>query len=68
VVKIYELQTASRRLRGQAHPRATLTDHEVELMRELHEHLTEPWGYRRLAAKFETPRATVVAICQYRRR
>lgn len=43
-----------------------LTDHEVELMRNLHEY--HGFGYKRLAVKFDIPRRTVRDICNYRRR
>lgn len=59
-------KTASNRRCGQAHPRAVLTDHEVDLMRMLHE--IEGWGYKRLAKKFEVPKRTVRDICNYRYR
>lgn len=36
---------------GQDHPRAKLTNHEIELLLRLHDE--EGWGYRRLAKKFE---------------
>lgn len=50
---------------GETHWKADLSDHEVELMRSLHD---EGWGYRRLAAKFEIPRDTVRSIVNYRTR
>jgi len=51
---------------GEKHPKATLTDHEVELMRTLHEH--HKLGYKTLAKKFDVSVATVQHICRYRRR
>lgn len=51
---------------GQTHPNADLTDHEVDLMRELRE--KDRMSYAWLAAKFEVPKATVQKICQYQRR
>lgn len=45
--------------------RTVLTDHEVELMRQLHE---EGYGYRRLAKIFEIHRMTVRDIVTYRHR
>lgn len=48
---------------GQSHPQAKLTDHEVELMRRLHD---QGMGYRRLAAIFEVPRTRVQRICTYK--
>lgn len=51
---------------GEDHQRAKLTDHEVELMRRLHE--VEKIGYRQLAKMFDIARTTVRDICNYRRR
>lgn len=53
---------------GESHPRARLTDWEVELIRQLHEDLEEPIGYRRLAAIFEVSKRTIRDVCAYRRR
>ena len=47
---------------GEGHPRAKLTDHEVELIRVLHE---QGWGYRRLAEKFDITRGHAHRICAY---
>lgn len=47
-------------------PKVYLTDHEVEMLRVLHER--DGIGYRRLAAMFEVSRDTVRSICLYRRR
>lgn len=49
--------------RGENHPEAKLTDHEVELIRQFHE--DEGYGYKRLAKKFETPIRTIRDICNY---
>lgn len=43
--------------RGQRHPRAVLTDHEVELIRQLHER--DGWGYNRISKVFGVPKRTV---------
>lgn len=51
-------------LHGQNHPLAKLTDHEVELIRYLHEH--DGWGYRRLARVFEVSKAQIRRICGYK--
>ncbi|WP_199105721.1 hypothetical protein [Aquitalea palustris] len=51
---------------GQDHWKAKLTDHEVELMRLLHER--DGIGYRRLATMFDVSRDYVVRICKYRTR
>lgn len=48
--------------RGQNHPKATCSDHEVELIRRMHEC---GWGYKKLAAKFEMPVSTIRDICKY---
>lgn len=62
--------TTSRGLRGrragESHPRARLTDHEIELMRTMHEELG--MGYRRLARIFECGRSYVQKVCRYTRR
>ena len=66
--KIIKLVTTNDRglLIGEGHHRAKLTDHEVDLIRELHE--VHGVGYRVLARKFEVSRATIQSICNYRRR
>ncbi len=51
---------------GQGHAKAILSDHEVELMRELHE--VDGWSYGRLANKFEVSKSAVASICRYRTR
>jgi hypothetical protein len=50
---------------GEEHPKATLTDAEVELLRKLNE---AGLCYRELAEKFETNKGTVAKICRYERR
>lgn len=50
---------------GQDHPKAVLTDAEVEQMLALR---AEGWSYGRLAEKFEVSKNTVASICQGRRR
>lgn len=60
-------KSAKRRLAyGETHWKAELTDHEVDLMRGLHEE--DGWGYRRLSKTFEVPRETVRSIVNYRTR
>lgn len=59
------VKNCENRLRGQNHPKADLLDTEVDLIRQLHE---EGWGYKRLSAKFDKPRATIKSICRYRTR
>lgn len=49
---------------GEDHQHAKLTDHEVELMRHLHE--VDKVGYRRLAKMFDLSKTTVRNICNYR--
>lgn len=50
---------------GEDHPNARLTDHEVELIRQLRD---EGMSYRALAEKFECSRWTVGRICRFERR
>jgi ribosome-binding protein aMBF1 (putative translation factor) len=49
---------------GQRHPKAKLSDREVELLRHLRE--AEGWTYGQLAEKFEESKAYVVRLCKYR--
>lgn len=58
-------KSTSRRV-GQDHPKAKLTDREVDRMRNMHEN--DGWGYRRLSVTFEVALATVKGICRYRTR
>lgn len=48
--------------RGELHPKADLSDHEVELVRMMHE---GGMGYKKLAEKFDTPSSTIRDICKY---
>lgn len=54
------------RQQGETHSGARLTDHEVELVRHLHE--IEGWGYKRIAKKMDSPKRTIRDICKYRYR
>ena len=69
VVKHYE---GHHHTRGEAHPRAALSDHEIELMRQLYEEYpvgdSRHLGYRRLAKKFGVAKTTVRQFCNYKRR
>lgn len=49
--------------RGDDHPKAKLTNREVELMRQLHEE--DSLGYKKLSKIFETHVDTVRDICNY---
>ena len=51
---------------GEKHHRSTLTDHDIELIRELRERHRIPLGV--LAEKFETSIGHISNICNYRRR
>lgn len=51
---------------GETHHNATLTDHEVELIRELRFNHRIPLGV--LAEKFETSVGNISNICTFRRR
>lgn len=46
---------------GESHPRAVLSDHEVELLLELR---GEGYSYEWLAKKFEIHKQTVAKICR----
>lgn len=50
---------------GEDHPRAKLTDHDVEQIRRLAEGGMQ---YKHIAVKFEISRWTVGRICRYERR
>lgn len=57
------------RVVGESHQWATLTDHECDLMRSMHEEYEvghpKHLGYRRLAKMFGVGRTTVRQICNY---
>ena len=49
---------------GQLHPKAKLSDREVELLRTLRE--VDGYSYGKLAQVFEVSKDYVVRICKYR--
>lgn len=51
---------------GQDHPRAVLTDAQVEMVLVLHQR--DGWGYRRIARVLEVSRESVRDVCKGRRR
>lgn len=51
---------------GQDNPNAKLTDHEVDLIRELHE--GGGLSMREIAEKFEVAKSTIVGIVNFNRR
>lgn len=51
---------------GESHPRARLSDHEVDLMLTLREEYHMSYGM--LAAKFECSKSSVAKLCKYERR
>jgi DNA invertase Pin-like site-specific DNA recombinase len=51
---------------GESHPRAKLTDAQVDQIRNLFEEGFV--GYRALARFFGVPRTTIASICRYERR
>ncbi len=53
---------------GESHPKAVLTDHEVELLLELREENPAVHTYAWLAEKFEVSTMTVRSICRGRTR
>jgi len=62
--KLVAVNEKGRRI-GEDHPRAVLTNHEVDMIFELRE---IGWGYKRLAAKFEVSKRTIRDILKGRRR
>ena len=71
LTKVVGFNDAGRRV-GQSHPRAALTDREVELMRQLFEEYPrghpQHWSMGQLARKFEVAKSTVADIVLYRTR
>lgn len=53
---------------GEYNHRAVLSDHEIDLVRELREGDPGFWTYELLAEKFEVSKACIADICKYRRR
>lgn len=51
---------------GETHPRARLTDHDIDLILTLREE--HGLTYQQLADKFEVKKSTIADICKYRRR
>lgn len=49
---------------GEGHQRAVLSDHEIDLVRHLHEE--DGLGYRKLAVIFEMSKSAIREICLYR--
>lgn len=62
--KLVAVNERGRRI-GEDHPRAVLTNHEVDMIFELHE---IGWGYKRLAVKFEVSKRAIRDILTGRRR
>jgi hypothetical protein len=50
---------------GQDHPKAVLTDREVELARQLH---AQGWTYPAISEKLEVSRWSIGRICRHERR
>jgi uncharacterized protein YjcR len=51
--------------RGEAHPRARLSDDDVRLVRELK---AEGLGYKRIAGKFDSSPSTIRDVCKHHTR
>ena len=51
---------------GEQHPKAVLTDHDVDLIREVYE--SGDAGYMALAKKFDVAKSTIRNIVKCRRR
>ena len=60
--KLVAVNDQGRRI-GESHHRAELTDHEADLVRELHD---EGYSYGWLAQKFDIGKSTARDICTYR--
>lgn len=52
--------------RGEDHPGATLTDAEVDKVRQMRE--TEKMTYEAIAVIMDSKKSTIATICKYRRR
>ncbi len=48
---------------GETHHRAKYTDHEIDMVRDLHE--KEGMGYKKVAKVMDMPLRTVRSICNY---
>lgn len=48
---------------GEEHHNATLSDDDVDMIRELHEE--HGLSYNQLADKFDVPKSTIKSICKY---
>ncbi len=59
---------SSRRNIGELHPKAVLTDHEVELLRQLRDEDPKRWSYGKLGEKFGIHRTTARSIGEFRTR
>jgi hypothetical protein len=61
-----ECKNATGIRRGERHPKANLTDHEVELVRKMREQ--DKMSYGEISLKMETPKTTIIDICLYNTR
>jgi len=72
IMRVVKHHEGHHHTRGEAHPKAVLSDHEIELMRQLHEEYavgdSRHLGYRRLAKLFGVAKTTVRHFCNYERR
>ncbi len=64
-MRIYGQDWLNTLKRGEKHPKAVLTDHEVELVRKLRD---EGMSFRGIAAKMDIGRTTACDMCAYRTR
>lgn len=62
-VRVVAVNECGQRI-GESHHRAKLTDHDVDLVRELHE--DHGITYAQLAEKFGVSRSVIREICRYR--
>jgi transposase len=64
-MRMYRLDWLNTLRRGESHPKAVLTDHEVELVRRLR---SDGMSFGNIAAKFDIGKSTVRDMCAYRTR
>lgn len=51
---------------GETHPRATISDETVDMIREYHEE--RGWSYERISRKVKISYHTIAKLCRYERR
>lgn len=64
MIKLVAVNESGLRI-GEDHPKARYTNHEVDLVLQLHD---QGAGYGKIAAKMDMPKSTVQDFCNGRRR